>query len=1687
LIPPVPYRPLLLSENKLFPILRHPITLASKTYTIGQVVFAILQNLKQAKESLPPYFARFIGSSLTHFFATRPENKKRSPYNDFDMKITFDSSGWDNKTLIATIEALFFQALSQVTQSFPQNPYKDFQVRIYKPVIQSAKSFTSYIFSGTHPFEISILLSNQSSIRSYALNIDSLYIPLNSWDHPPSLGTDHPKKYALYSHENHAGKVVCAIKKRLLIFTPSNSIGKNGWTRLILAVGNGFTKCSEEANALLRKESIKENSLYTFDQFVQKKFSLLHYDHPQCWRTFICNAIFHSLEEDEMQSSLLRHLLDLVTVEKTLPWLSFFQKIPLASLSRRAQITTLKLLLPILAEKIAIKKHLDRLHMQCQFPQQAHPERPLYIVVPFLEESDLKVLPEVLLLLSQGPSPLFPAITSSVSNIKSALFPHHAAAIKAINNIKAPFCQEVASHWTHKFPSLQAVKEKKLSPLNRLKRDIKAFISCDFPAKIISEQIGSYAKVAQSKIIGQMVKKLIKNGLLQEDERFWEHIRKVAIFAPYAEENAGLWQSTFFLVIERLFEKGATTEKNACLSLLVVTLIDHCRPLPVQNEQVNTYLKALSLIRNSHEKKALFLICHLLSFPDTNCVSDALKDFFSIHQTNDPLLVEKSLCAVSEDREKLYRLLLYARALAKDFSSFLPLLELCCKASAISAHHKTSVGKSILSHMLLREPNYPAAVLQSYTHLYTYPEIALFLEEEFLSQNSYLKEQTKYCEALFFRIGYLSKIKSLKETLRLFSYLPQTQRESIKASSYLHSLFLSYLGEQDTAYQIASFTQGNFSCFASAHLFLDFLQKLQSPYTHRFILEIAKAHKELLSSEIIQAYCTSFISEFSALSQKKEPIELGAIARFYLAFAQEEQKLFFAYQCCLLSSPLASTLFLEAICSIYDYEKALLSPATTAWPVSVIATWIQRSQEASIKLEKGLIRHFLFSLSDYTKQEEAQLIIKIIPLFNEELGEIFAGQVLSQGEKLLLDEMETATTLHYLSFLMHKDISAYFLKTPHAFAISLLALQCCDKALTSSLSRHNILQIIDYGKSPLFPPRDTLYDLQASIFSKSISLLSDDIPSSYDFSFLAHFIAKKIMDPSLQKLGEVIGKTSHKCASILLESLCNHILSHSFSKSHFVTLLEYLSFKSFTLSPDLIESLLQYICELQSKHRKQKTISLCSSKIIRYALKEKKSDSMIKACKQGILHVHNLRIESAFQEELLDIESDALTYYEYLEVAISSYKILDDISFLTPSLLYDALRKQEEPKELLYSFTQTLSKVCVQGNEGPYPIKLARFGLKILVTPSIDKRLSIQTLGSQLMLFILQSATHHLVLIDLLRDYMRFFTSPKRPMKLNLPSDFCHKILQKITKSTQENFPCASAADETPLSFYTGEIKDLFVSSYLDYLKAEKRPDAKIKQSFMLELLDWIISIKTPATLPHTIEHSLLTIGKQCLLAILDHLIQIHSIRAELVHQIAIKLSHYNKQSINAAYSELLGSVFFRCSQGVLISPHATLEFLKGTYFDKSKKALENAEKDFQTVGHLFAPFINVQLFLHHNFAHLQDLSLRIMLDFYLELLEIAPKSRVPIQLIKSFIQDTHAYTSDTTNSDKIKVLSTIAKAAPRFYYIQKDLEEKIIDAILNAYEEVLQSLEGKELEVFMPVVTMLRKTLAIHKEMPPS
>lgn len=768
-----------------------------------------------------PWTLSVAGSSLRFLYA-HSGHPSDPVCNDLDIKLTIKGYGLNRKQtrdIITLSKKIIFATFCDLA---PECESKKFYYNSFKPVtIPYSRAFIGYTLPASAnnlPVEFSTVVLNKASEPEYVLNIDSLYIPLLWKDSECKIWEQEPGKYLLYSHQNHANIVICDIAHRVLKANLSSNIGKYGWTRLIMSAVDGMPHPSLEGIQSLYDQEIKKENpetkredhyktlIYDMYKYVQNKRPPHLYCTPQYWLFYLCNALFHSCEKDEMQTVLSSHLIDCVRQEKKIFWICFLQTLPLQSFNSRDLNIALKLLLPLLAQRIIPKEHLGQDQILCEFEQKDHPGRPLHIIIPFIDPSDKEALDSLLpLLISSNASLPFP-LYFSYSAIP--IFPISSIPlILSLYQTENPFCQDLATQWALKFPHhfKDLIRKIGLETLRQKQKPTSYQETCLIAMGVCPENLAS-SLLAKTQLLKDeitssspcletistcledydmaLLAPLQKKQLLQILARFPSYDFVFTILSSCPEQER---TDLFFSFFKELID----TKKLSAIETTAWQSLSRCLPLLLENTQqeatigrelVKSLLSCVFGEENTDFLSACLFVDRLTNiFPSFHFEKDPLSSFrlFTALKEINPdkaifqlesLLNSDFSKNASKEIENLFKEHPFKQV---DFlEKLLPLIE------------KTDTKKGLCFLQccdLLMGACCPLLIIwASYTHFYENAGIALHIETHYFSPEkakTFLFQAapencSSYQKALLFRIHSLLTENKVKAAKALSLYLP---------------------------------------------------------------------------------------------------------------------------------------------------------------------------------------------------------------------------------------------------------------------------------------------------------------------------------------------------------------------------------------------------------------------------------------------------------------------------------------------------------------------------------------------------------------------------------------------------------------------------------------------------------------------------------------------------------------------------------------------------------------------------------------------------------------------------------------------------------------------------------------------------------------------------------------------------
>ncbi len=458
-------------QEKLQPILDNkvlvydPIAKEEKAFTVQKIVETLLQEMGAFAL---PYEAFFFGSAVANQ-CVAPINLE---CNDIDFSIVFISNAQkqDLDLFFAHMDMFMLSSLYRLL-NIQQKTKEFFDVFHVKPspIIQgvSPNYFTIYEFAPLEKVKLSedlIIKRARSSYLPLQISVhfiptkdktdtkvwmkdmhigsgDSFFIPLKLFD--ASLGSTKGGVYQLLSMQGDVGKVIADVEKKLFIGNLYRS-GVWEWARFLIKITEGFYDPSIEANCFFYKINARSqtNSIEKLETFIRKKRNIV--DYPLF---FLLNAMFHLPNEGEEKEKFAKRVIEIIQEKKSLQKANHAVVELLALLSKQLPAThfpTLcKVVLPVFAEEVCIKTHLQKVQMQCRFIREGNP---LVVYVPLLEESDNCFLVDILQHLSLVKN-VFPSHKQVEGDIPNSLSLIYFAFFEQ--------CQEnLKLAWKNRFPCL---------------------------------------------------------------------------------------------------------------------------------------------------------------------------------------------------------------------------------------------------------------------------------------------------------------------------------------------------------------------------------------------------------------------------------------------------------------------------------------------------------------------------------------------------------------------------------------------------------------------------------------------------------------------------------------------------------------------------------------------------------------------------------------------------------------------------------------------------------------------------------------------------------------------------------------------------------------------------------------------------------------------------------------------------------------------------------------------------------------------------------------------------------------------------------------------------------------------------------------------------------------------------------
>ncbi len=366
--------PISLDTKKMKRFLEHGIKLepsSNQIIQVQEVVKSILKGFHGAEEK----GKLCLGGSFLTWLLT-----EEGFYDDIDLKLSSEG-GFLALNRIETVVAKALKSLSD-NSAYTMKSSQPLGLQNGNLLISSFSLQASK--EGNAPLGISIsAFGDLSKGTKYLFNIDSFYIDFKLRE-DGSLGSSGPDEdgYWVYSHEGEAKEVLKKVRAGVIESAVADQGGTFAWFRLIRNITvRGVRASQREINGILYNQEIKRK----IPDFLRIK-SLGPGD-----LFYLSNAIFHlPLDSADLDSTFsgfeaeFRLRLQGAKVHTLSPICSLIRDVNEGEVP-----SLLKLLLPLLSDRVSKKMHLESEHLQCEFVLQ---EKTYTVFIPPFSNEDQEIL-----------------------------------------------------------------------------------------------------------------------------------------------------------------------------------------------------------------------------------------------------------------------------------------------------------------------------------------------------------------------------------------------------------------------------------------------------------------------------------------------------------------------------------------------------------------------------------------------------------------------------------------------------------------------------------------------------------------------------------------------------------------------------------------------------------------------------------------------------------------------------------------------------------------------------------------------------------------------------------------------------------------------------------------------------------------------------------------------------------------------------------------------------------------------------------------------------------------------------------------------------------------------------------------------------------------------------------------------
>ncbi len=1050
---------------------------------VYDVVVAFLTQLREAR--LPVQGVYFVGSRLTDLLATPTHS------NDIDLKVVLSGGVENAAQLISLAETALCVTLNEMSVSFDKffRTLKALNISSFKPVflpnLYSFKGYTISAPSGFLPFEISIFVMDNSHALPSVMNIDSLFIPIKLYD--SCLGTFAPERFSVVSSQGEIDFVIKNIRDRVLSAQTPHLITKNGWSRYLMAITDGFLCLDPSINrAFYELESLKGSEvIYEFNQFVQKKRPKISSFY---WEAFLCNALFNIPQTESLYIHLSTHFGDLVhRMRQDSFWMHFLHAIIPDSFSKNAFLPLLKLVLPLFAQKVSFKIHLEKPCIQCEIQKDGVS---LYVMVPFFTELDVEFFPEVISLFLREDISI-PLCFKEASLTFEGPFP---AIFEGLCLIDTPLTQDIVLGWVSLFPYLlpfllangKAVSmfsSEKFSLLKArlLLESMKKGCFCwkELSLLLPASHISCLTKEEKSIFISHFLEKkegLVACFLTNPIEIFQTESSPLDLILQVLPlcENEDKPRVACFAIKQIL-----TAYSSQILEMPLVTWEKCQRIVHLVKEHVknktpwNHFFRSfvsywLSLKTDSQEPHFSFpslFIAEVFSLVDFSIVEEFSSSeclfLSSLEQIkNTPLsfrcaatalkkasLEKTELCLKQSILKDCFDLLgilegfvlenrldevLILVSLAKDRLTGKERLSFFCRA--LKRLGVCSIDK--IRKFLAEEDDKLKCAFGVYAFFYDVDKVASYLEAEyFLKPESYvgLLDIQREIDADSLNQYKRAFICRMEKNYQLALPLASLQEDSERIVDILFGLFIQSLNQPEKALEIVRFVATHFG----GALRIEFLDSLvpfeQGLYSHRLVTEFSS----FWSYDILERYSLLFVEQFEDLLAGNRSKVLSQVEE-YLPLLSKKSCFLLAEKCALISS--AESLF-PRVLSLLSKEDLISNWELNKWTRKSLFCWINTLLEKKMFLDeyKGLFLSYIKNMTEQVlDSKDPELVMQYFFLVGESKYKTLFFED-SGYLDVLMEVMRESIKLNPLSLLVFQKGTEVLggLKTEDSSVISL--------------------------------------------------------------------------------------------------------------------------------------------------------------------------------------------------------------------------------------------------------------------------------------------------------------------------------------------------------------------------------------------------------------------------------------------------------------------------------------------------------------------------------------------------------------------------------------------------------------------------------------------------------------------------